>query len=422
MATMAMVTSPDTVEAQLEPRAVVRQAIASSPEVRLAALAVAAAAGRERQAGAFPNPQFTYGREQTSRGPLKNAQGIAQLEQGIELGRPRSSRLRAARAKRLEAENLLAATQARIALDATLALIDATRATQRTAALQRAVSLYATAQRVSNERLRAGDISGYTVRRLRLEVSRHTAEFLAADGSRRDALLKLSSLIGSPLNTAESLILPDSLDVPSRLTDGLSADTIEAIALTTRSEIRAARHAVEAARAEAQTVGRERSPLLTLSAGYKAERVADPILGSLTGFGGLVFGATIPLPILDRRAGAVATADAEARSADEQLAAVQRNIARESAVAKAALRSAISRQQVLESQFGDDARIALNAVQTAYSEGEITLIEWLDAHRAYLEAELILLDLRTDVLRQTARVKHAMGEPLWTDPLPPEGQ
>ena len=69
-----------------EARALARH---SSPEIAAARAAVQAAIGRERQAGAFPNPAILYSREQTSRAGATNAQDIALFEQRLEItGQP----------------------------------------------------------------------------------------------------------------------------------------------------------------------------------------------------------------------------------------------------------------------------------------------------------------------------------------------
>jgi cobalt-zinc-cadmium efflux system outer membrane protein len=64
----------------------------SSPELAAARYAVAVAAGRQRQAGAFPNPTLSYGREQTSREGETDAQDIVGLEQPVEIGGQRGAR------------------------------------------------------------------------------------------------------------------------------------------------------------------------------------------------------------------------------------------------------------------------------------------------------------------------------------------
>ena len=86
----------------------------SSPELAAARHSVAAAAGRRRQADAFPNPALSYSREQTSHEGESTAQDIVSLEQPLEMGGQRSARRAAAASAHAAAEARLAATAARI--------------------------------------------------------------------------------------------------------------------------------------------------------------------------------------------------------------------------------------------------------------------------------------------------------------------
>jgi cobalt-zinc-cadmium efflux system outer membrane protein len=86
----------------------------SSPELAAARYAVAVAAGRQRQAGAFLNPTLSYGREQTSREGETNAQDIVGLEQPVEIGGQRSARRAVARSTRAAAEARLTAAETRV--------------------------------------------------------------------------------------------------------------------------------------------------------------------------------------------------------------------------------------------------------------------------------------------------------------------
>ena len=71
-------------------------------------------------------------------------------------------------------------------------------------------------------------------------------------------------------------------------------------------------------------------------------------------------------------------------------------------------------QQVaaLRAELGDEARLALAAAEAAYAEGEITLLEWLDAVRAYQEAEASYAQLSAQALIQRATLMRTLGLPV----------
>ncbi|MBA3258974.1 MAG: hypothetical protein H0T68_05855, partial [Gemmatimonadales bacterium] len=73
LAAQSPATTPPNPLTLAEARSQAREA---SPEIVAAHRAVAAAAGRERQAGAWSNPTLAYAREQTARSGDGNSQDI----------------------------------------------------------------------------------------------------------------------------------------------------------------------------------------------------------------------------------------------------------------------------------------------------------------------------------------------------------
>jgi outer membrane protein, heavy metal efflux system len=392
-----------------------------SPDLRAAQEAVLAAAALERQAGAFANPTLAYGREQTSRGGQSNAQNILQLEQPLELGSLRGARRDAAHARLEAAEARL--LQVRIRLDADLARAYAAAigAAQRARLADQVATVVTEAQRVSDERLAAGDVSGYAARRLRLEAARFAAARAMATLEVRNARIALVSLIGDAWSTADSLRLPnDFAEVTSTLKRvtpdvDIALDSLVRQAGRARTDLHIARLDVTANQADARVASMSRVPVPVLSAGHKDERSA----GSPGGFTGFVAGITLPLAVFDRRQGAVAAADATSRASIAVVDAVMRRVTLDVTSAFDALRSAEVQRSALAPYMGDDTRRALDAVQASYAEGELTLVEWLDALRAYLDAQSTYAALETEVAIRRATLAQALGLPLLPDTRAP---
>lgn len=390
----------------------------TSPEVRAAREAVIAAAARERQAAAHLNPILAYGREQTSRDGQTNAQDIVQVEQPLELGGQRAARREAARVRREGAEARLVATRAQLDLDVVRAFALAVAADQRARLAAQTAEAFLEAQRVSERRLAAGDVSGYIVRRLRLEAARFASVRAAAALERQSARTLLSTLMGLPLTASDSLTLPTELPEVAVTLNVSPLDSLLAQAQRDRPELHAVALDAVALAADARLAARERIPIVVFSAGYKGERVADPTLGSLTGFRGVIAGLSVPLPIFDRRMGAIGAAKADVRRATADGDAVRRRVAREVADALDALRTAETQRAALAPHLGEDALVAIRAVQASYAEGEITLVEWLDAVRAYQDAESTYLSLQAEVAVRRAALARAMGAPLFPSASP----
>ena len=416
MAAMAvgctLLFAPRDARGQLTLDAARAAAHGASPVLRAASEAVNGAAARERQAGALINPTLSYGREQTSRAGQTNAQDVVQIEQAVEIGGQRSTRRDVARARREGAEARFAAAAAELDFEVTRGFALAVVAERRARLATQTSAAFIEAQRVSDQRLTAGDVSGYVARRLRLERARFAAVAAAAAMERRSTRMALAALMGLPATSG------DALNLPAELSDGvgelaaMSLDSLLARAARERPEVRALALDAEAASAEARLAGRERIPTPVLSAGYKGERVADPTRGSVAGFRGIVVGLALPLPLFDRRSGAMDAADADARRVRAEGDVVGRRVAREVADALEGLLAAEAQRAALAPHLGEDARLAVRAVQASYAEGEITLVEWLDAIRAYQDADSTYVSLQAEVAIRRAALVRAVGAPL----------
>jgi cobalt-zinc-cadmium efflux system outer membrane protein len=281
-------------------------------------------------------------------------------------------------------------------------------AAQRGAALaETAAAAFQRAGGVSQARLAGGDVSGYQHRRLSLEAGRYAALRAQALMVRDSAIQTLASLIGLADSTgrAASLVLADTL-TPAPLAQ--SADSLVALALLRRPELLGAMQEAEAGAAEARLARAERIPTPTLNGGFKHERLAAGESRS-----GFVAGVSLPLPLWDRRGGAVEAARAEAARREAEVAGLQRQTAREVRNAFGAHQALAAQLELLDAQLGDDARRAHRAAEAAYEEGAIGLLEWLDTVRAYQEAETTYATLWAEYITRRAALERATGASLF---------
>jgi outer membrane protein, heavy metal efflux system len=404
-------------------------ALRLDPAVRAAREAVTAAAARERQAAALANPTLNYGREQTSRAGQSNAQDIAQIEWPLDIAGQRAARIAAARLRREAAEARLSAAMQEVDAAVLRAYVDAVSAAHRVQLADAAYRTAVEAQRVNDERVRAGDVAGYVGRRLRLEAGRYAARRAEAAVAARAAHERLALITGLPAaqftvptasatdstGTAFSALLSSALGPASDAVRALpeAGDSLFARALAYRADLLVARREAQAALADARLASRERIPLPAISAGYKGERVQSGAGVPGVSLFGFVAGFSLPLPLLDRRAGAVAAADATARQMEAEADVARRQVSREVLDAVSALRSSDAERRALQPFAGAESRLALRAVQAAYAEGEITLTEWLEAVRAWQETEFALLTLTTDIALRRAALARAVGLSLF---------
>ena len=387
-----------------EARAMARR---TSPALQAAREAVAAAEGRERQAGVFTNPVLAYGREQTSRGGETNSQNTLTLEQRLELGGQRGARRHSAELLRMAAEARLLAVLAELDAQVARAYTGTITAQRRALLAENAAQAFSRAHQISEARLARGDVSGFAHRRLGLEVARYQAlkveAFLERDSS-TTALIGLLGL-GSPDSVPIRLQLADTLVLAPL---GISVDSLVRNALSVRPDLLAAQFEAEAGTAQARLAAAERVPTPSISAGFKNERVTTG--ETLTGF---VAGIAVPLPIWDRRNGSVMAARAEANHGAASVESLRRLTAIEVRNAYAAHEALGTQLTILRQHLGEEATAARQAADASYEEGEISMLEWLDAVRAYYEAETKYLNLWAEHVRRRVALEQVSGIPLF---------
>jgi cobalt-zinc-cadmium efflux system outer membrane protein len=181
-----------------------------------------------------------------------------------------------------------------------------------------------------------------------------------------------------------------------------------AFALAGRPGLRAAVLDAEAASAESRLSRAERVPTPVLMGGYKHERTTAG-----ESLGGFVAGVSLPLPLWDRRGGAVEAARAVADQRDAEVEVLRRHTVREVWAAFAAHQALSEQLQALRGSLGDEALKARRAAESAYAEGEIGLLEWLDSVRAYQEAEATFATLQAEYIARRAALERATGATLF---------
>jgi len=380
------------------------RALEASPDLSAAREAVLAAASRRRQAGAFPNPTISYAREQTSRAGRTDWQHIGLVEQRLDFFGPRGARQNAAGYRHDAAMARLRVLEADVLFGVTRAYAVAVAADQRAARAAEAAAAFGRAERISAQRLAQGDESGYANRRIRLEAARYGALHADALRQSRDARLALGVLLSSNADSSALLgqQLSDSVALPALDVQG---DSLRALALRSRAELRAVDAEVAAASAEASAFRREAFPTPTAGIGFKREKGStDPSPAS-----GFVLQLSLPLPLWDRKQAGSQALQADARERGAEAAGLRRRIAQQVDLAWAGVQSVEIQLAVLRPQLGAEARAALTAAETAYAEGEILLLEWLDAVRAYQEAEASFASLQADYIIQRAALERAVG-------------
>lgn len=353
------------------------------------------AAGLARQLRAYANPAFSLVREDLGRSGRDYWETTAGVVQRVEWPGRTTARGRVATHSIDAATARLRADSLRLAYEVREAYVRAWLAEEAEQTVRRAASVLRAVADAAERRLEEGDISAYEARRLRLARLRAEQELeegaLQARAARR---------------TLAGLIAPDDAGHevgPSEAPEGLPPALTAAAALNTldmRPDIEEAARELDAARARTVVSATAWVPDPTLSLGYKDQ--AD-------GFSGAAVTLNLPLPVFDQGAGTRQEA-----SARESAAAYRMDLTRR--LAEIDLRAASDRYASTRSRLeaaGDmmlvEAEALLSTAQASYAEGEMTLLELLDAAEAFRDARLSALSLQSATWIAYYDLLRAMG-------------
>ena len=353
--------------------------------------------GEARQAGAYPNPTLQATHEPLWRSGTRQSETYLNLSQELEWS-GRSARIVSAEQSAQAARARTAADSARLTLKVTEAYVEAATAETRERRLEQVTRVFRRADSSMTERRSEGDVSGYAARRIQLERARYEQRLAAARLEVQSARRQLALLIlpdEAPPVAAEPL--PGATPPPISRNEALRS------ALHARPELRRWQSEVEAQEAAHRAARREAWPDPSVTAGYKRQS---------NGAEGAFLGVGIPLPFFDRNRGAAEAASARLRAAQSQHVLARREIRNEVRRAYAAYRSVRRQSQLLEGDLLRGSGDLLRIAQTSYDEGEMSLVELLDAADAYRDARLRSVDLRADLWIRYFELLRAMGEPI----------
>lgn len=365
-------------------------------ELRLARTDAAEAAGLARQAAAFPNPTFAGTHEPVSDNVRSYSETYLNLSQRLEWPGTRSARRTAAERAAAAVRARLAADSARLAFEVKRAFTDAGRAGRAVAILERVTAVFREGVASAEARYEEGDISLYDLRRIRIERARYENRLAEAGLEAAAARRELATLVAPDADALE-LAPADAL---AGLPPEVPAEQAMAAALARRPEVAAAESALASSRAGADAARGERIPDLTATGGYKTQS---------DGFTGVFLGLSLPIPLWDRRGGAIEAAEARVGAAGSRAALARRQVLTDVRRAVETYRSLQARAELLGQSVAGEAGDLLEIARVAYAEGEMELIELLDAAEALMEAGVAEARLRADLWIGYYDVERAVG-------------
>ena len=181
-------------------------------------------------------------------------------------------------------------------------------------------------------------------------------------------------------------------------------ETLFARATSTRAELRALQQLGQRATFEAEAARRSRLPSPTLFGGMKR---ADDVSGRETGG---VFGVSVALPLFDAGGRDAARWEAERARVDAERVSIESRIRSEISGASEVL---AVRQAALSQEQPGAAEELSQIAEVAYRDGEVGILELLDAVRTASRARIRSIELRLDARLAQIALERAVGDILW---------
>lgn len=341
---------------------------------------------------AYPNPSVTYSREGAG------FTEFLQAEQSLPIFGSRAALARAGAAATAAAE---AERDARLWLlrSEAAALVSRVVAEQTRLEAMR-VHLREIERLVEILRTREREGEGARFDRLRAQEEFREASqaMAAASAALTQARAELAGMLPADITVRSITSSPGAVHATP------AVETLMTRAASTRAELRALQRTSEQASFAADAARRARLPAPAIFGGVKR---ADDLTGRERGG---VFGISATLPVFDNGGREAARWDAERARADADAAAIAHRIRADISGASEVLSA---RQAALALDGQEGASELVQIAEVAYREGEVGILELLDAVRTAARARNRVIDLRLGVRLAQIALERAVGETLW---------
>jgi cobalt-zinc-cadmium efflux system outer membrane protein len=353
-----------------------------------------AADASERGAGALPNPSVAWQRETVGDGgPV---QDTFLVTVPLALVRPSAQRaLATSDAEMLRAE---AELEESAAVGQALALwFEWQLVTREAQILEQELASFEDAARTLERRSAAGGASGYEAARVKLELETCKSRLHTARANLDGIRARLASVLNLSSTEFRADAKLDLRPLPP-------ADQLIARAMTSR------RHVVHARRAAAAAnTARDRSdklwiPDVSVHAGLNAVRDDSTRYG-------YVAGLSVDIPLFSRGQEMTAQADAKHALASARATTWEREVRAKVVEAHAAHEAARDELQRFRAAAVPHATILVHAARSGYREGARSVVELLDAERAY--ASIAQTELAITARGKQAELRLRMATGAW---------
>jgi len=323
----------------------------------------------------------------------------------FERGHKREYRIETAGFAQKIAQARIADSIRRLRLDVTLACIDVMEAKARLNLANDNLKALEGVVQLNETRLQGGAIAPIELTRSRVAMLQFRSSVKTAELSLATARIRLQTLLGrgpngTPVDISDPLKAPVPEAVPS-------LDQMEARAVMTRPDLQAVR--LDQARSQAELRLQLAQGKVDYTAGTEYRRQQG-----VNGTGNMLgFFFSMPLPVFNRNQGEIARVTSEQVQLQKQIEALQSQVNGEVAGAYREYETARTLIGDIEKDLlglSEEARTTTNYV---YQAGAGSLLEVLDAQRAFNDTMSTYYDAQADYRRAMSRLASVVGEEVF---------
>lgn len=316
----------------------------------------------------------------------------------LERGGKRQTRIEVAEDAREVAKLNLLNTMRGLILDVQNDAIDVLQAKDNLALARENLQAFQGIVNVNRARVQAGDLSKVELVRTQVAALQFQSAVRQAEAKLRTATNKLQGLMGRAF-PSPALEIDDEL---RRDTTPVVLAAVQSAAIQMRPDLEALRR--DQARSQAELRSQVAQGKVDFTIGTEYHREFHN--GNANALG---FFFQMPVPVFNRNQGEIERARQEVRQTEARLKALEASV--ETDVRNAWLQYNTSRDllESIESGLLDQAKDVRETMEYSYRRGEASLVEFLDAQRAFNDARQSYNDARADYARSLYTIDSISG-------------
>lgn len=386
----------------------VREAIDSNLDLIAERFNLSVASARIITARLRPNPVVSVGGDHLdvlgTGYDENNAAGPAEFsirtDLLLERGQKRATRVAVAESARSVVELQILNTTRTLVLDVQNAYVEALLARDNLTLAQENLKAFGEIVEVNRKRVASGDLAEVELLRTELAQLQYESAVRQATLRLRTARTKLQLLMGRTRNAP----LPDVTGDLRRQTEVISQEELETLALAARPDLRAVQRDQARSLAEVRLQVAQGKVDYTVGTEYRRQQGLAGTGNSL----GVFFSTN--LPVFNKNQGEIERARQESRQIEAKIRALTATIQADVEVAHLQYSNALLALERLEKTMLAKARDVRQITEFSYRRGEATLIELLDAQRAYNETIQSYNEARAEFARSLYTMDSASGK------------